>query len=68
MAAVTRQYAGYIFDCDGTVYVDDAALPGAVTAIKRVRERGARTMFLTNRPTASSSPNGGALTACSDVP
>jgi HAD superfamily hydrolase (TIGR01450 family) len=58
-----RQYTGYVFDCDGTVYVGDMPLPGAVVAISQVRAFGARTMFLTNRPTSSSSDYAERLTA-----
>jgi HAD superfamily hydrolase (TIGR01450 family) len=63
MIAIGHQYAGYVFDCDGTVYVDEAPLPGAVMAISGVRERGARTLFLTNRPTSLSSTYAERLTA-----
>jgi NagD protein len=44
-------YDAYVFDCDGTVYLGDTPLPGAVEAIADVRARGARTLFLTNNPT-----------------
>jgi NagD protein len=51
MTPVPRQYAGYVFDCDGTVYLGEDALPGAVEAIATLRSSGARTLFLTNNPT-----------------
>lgn len=39
-----------IFDLDGTVYLGDAALPGAVDAIAELRRRGKRTLFVSNKP------------------
>lgn len=41
---------GYIFDLDGTVYLDDALIPGAAEAIETLRSRGNRVVFLTNKP------------------
>ncbi len=48
-----KPYAAYIFDLDGTVYLGDALLPTAGETITRLRERGARTVFLSNNPTHS---------------
>jgi len=45
-----RTYAGYVFDLDGTVYLDDELLPGAGTTIQTLRERGAAVVFATNKP------------------
>jgi NagD protein len=45
-----RSYAGYVFDLDGTVYLDDELLPGAGTTIQSLRERGAAVVFATNKP------------------
>ncbi|MBI3958456.1 MAG: HAD-IIA family hydrolase [Chloroflexi bacterium] len=39
-----------IFDLDGTVYLGEAALPGAVEAIAELRGRGKRTLFVSNKP------------------
>ena len=39
-----------IFDLDGTVYLGEAALPGAVEAIAELRRRGKRTLFVSNKP------------------
>jgi arabinose operon protein AraL len=41
---------GFIFDLDGTVYLGEAALPGAVEAIKALRQRRKRTLFVSNKP------------------
>jgi NagD protein len=46
-----RVYRGYVFDLDGTVYLGDALLPTAGATIARLRELGARTVFLSNNPT-----------------
>jgi HAD superfamily hydrolase (TIGR01450 family) len=44
------RFDGYVFDLDGTVYLDDEALPGAVSVIARLRADGARVVFATNKP------------------
>ena len=46
-----KSYDAYIFDLDGTVYLGDTLLPGAGQAIELLRERGKRTVFLSNNPT-----------------
>jgi len=45
-----RLFAGYALDLDGTVYLGDAALPGAVEAIHRLRSSGCGVVFVTNKP------------------
>ncbi len=46
----SRFYAGYVFDLDGTLYLGDDALPGAVDTVAMIRRQGARVAFLTNKP------------------
>lgn len=41
---------GFIFDLDGTVYLGNAALPGAVDGIATLRSMGKRTLFVSNKP------------------
>lgn len=41
---------GFVFDLDGTVYLGDAALPGAVEGITRLRGLGKQTLFVSNKP------------------
>lgn len=41
---------GFVFDLDGTVYLGDHALPGAVETIAYLRERGKRVLFVSNKP------------------
>ncbi len=41
---------GFVFDLDGTVYLGDHALPGAVETIARLRAEGKRALFVTNKP------------------
>jgi NagD protein len=43
-------YDGYALDLDGTVYLGDDLLPGAGEAIAALRARGARVVFVTNKP------------------
>ena len=45
-----RRYSGYVFDLDGTVYLGDKLIPGAETAVGRLRARGAGVAFVTNNP------------------
>lgn len=43
-------FAAYAFDLDGTIYLGDELLPGAAETVAELRERGARIVFLTNKP------------------
>lgn len=45
-----KPFAGYIFDLDGTVYLGERLIPGAGEAIAALRARGARVVFLSNKP------------------
>jgi len=47
---MTNSIRGFIFDLDGTVYLGKRALPGAVETIAMLRERGMKTVFLSNKP------------------
>ncbi|HSH05376.1 MAG TPA: HAD-IIA family hydrolase [Anaerolineae bacterium] len=51
MARVTQWYEAYIFDLDGTVYLGDELLPEAGETIQALRDKGKRTLFLSNNPT-----------------
>lgn len=42
------RYGTILFDLDGTVYIDDAALPGVVGFMDEIRRSGHRVGFLTN--------------------
>lgn len=44
------QIDGIIFDLDGTIYLGDEALPGAVTTLAELRHRGKHTCFVSNKP------------------
>jgi NagD protein len=50
LSAAPRTYAGYALDLDGTVYLGDELLPGAADTVRRLREAGARVVFITNKP------------------
>lgn len=43
---------GFVFDLDGTIYVDDEIIDGAADAIGRLKARGDRVIFLTNKSIA----------------
>jgi NagD protein len=48
-----RIFEGYVVDLDGTVYLGDEPLPGAVDTLARIRAAGSRVVFLTNNPLRS---------------
>jgi arabinose operon protein AraL len=50
IAQLTRPIDGFIFDLDGTVYLGEAALPGAVEGIAELRRRNKRMVFVSNKP------------------
>ncbi|MFC4944440.1 HAD-IIA family hydrolase [Pseudonocardia sp. GCM10023141] len=58
-----RIYDGYGLDLDGTVYLDDALLPGAAETIRALRGHGARIVFATNKPLATAATYAAKLTA-----
>lgn len=41
---------GVIFDLDGTIYLGEEALPGAVDTCLELRRRGIRLLFVSNKP------------------
>jgi ribonucleotide monophosphatase NagD (HAD superfamily) len=46
-------FDGLIVDLDGVVWVGASAVPGSVAAIRDLRARGVRLLFLTNDPRSS---------------
>jgi NagD protein len=47
---IASSFAGYAFDLDGTLYVDDTLLPWAAETISRIRSGSGRVAFVTNKP------------------
>ncbi|HTU28674.1 MAG TPA: HAD-IIA family hydrolase [Solirubrobacteraceae bacterium] len=43
-------FEAYVFDLDGTVYLDERPIDGAPETIQRLRADGARVAFVTNHP------------------
>lgn len=43
-------YSGYIFDLDGTIYLEEGLIPGADRAVAAVRATGAQVAFISNKP------------------
>ena len=43
-------FRGFIFDLDGTVYLSGRLIPGADVTIQRLREKGKKVVFLSNKP------------------
>jgi len=56
-------FDGYIFDLDGTIYLGDKALPGAIETLAALRAAGRRVVFLSNNPTKSCEQYAARLTA-----
>ena len=50
MQECSAGFAGYVFDLDGTVYLGDQLVPGAAEVIGYLRHRGARAVFVSNKP------------------
>lgn len=47
---VINQLQGFIFDLDGTIYLGERALPGAVEVVARLRQQGRKVLFVSNKP------------------
>lgn len=47
---VNHHIDGVIFDLDGTLYLGEDALPGAVETCQELRGRGKRLLFVSNKP------------------
>ncbi|MGO4956206.1 HAD-IIA family hydrolase [Luteococcus sp. Sow4_B9] len=47
----TQLHAAYVFDMDGTIYLGDEILPGAVRLVEELRRRDIPVRFLSNNPT-----------------
>ena len=44
------RFDAYIFDLDGTLYLDERPIQGAPETVARLRDQGARVAFVTNNP------------------
>lgn len=55
-------YNGFVFDLDGTVYMGDELLPGALATVEEVRRAGRRILYLTNKPLEPSAAYAAKLT------
>lgn len=47
----TSEFAGYILDLDGTMYLGNALLPGALDVVDAIRAADRKLLFLSNNPT-----------------
>jgi NagD protein len=56
-------FDGYAFDLDGTVYLGDAPLPGAIETVERIRRTGRPLVFVTNNPLRSADDYAGMLSS-----
>ncbi len=60
--SLIEHYDGFVFDLDGTVYMGDELLPGALVAVEAVRNAGRRILYLTNKPLEPSAAYAAKLT------
>jgi NagD protein len=44
-----RDFSGYVFDLDGTLYLGEALIPGAAKAVQSLRDAGKRVAFMSNK-------------------
>ncbi|AQP43614.1 HAD-IIA family hydrolase [Tessaracoccus flavus] len=51
MGTPTRWYDAYVFDLDGTIFLGDELLPGAVDVVAKLRAEGKAVKFLSNNAT-----------------
>jgi HAD superfamily hydrolase (TIGR01450 family) len=56
-----RLFDGYAFDLDGTVYLGERPLPGAIETIGRIRRADRPVVFVTNNPLYSAEDYAGKL-------
>jgi NagD protein len=57
------RFDAYIFDLDGTLYVDERPIPGAPEAVAELRAGGAKVAFVTNNPLSTAATYAQRLTA-----
>jgi phosphoglycolate/pyridoxal phosphate phosphatase family enzyme len=57
------RFDAYIFDLDGTLYLDEQPIPGAPEAVAALRASGARVSFVTNNPLSTTATYARRLTA-----
>jgi NagD protein len=50
MHPTNKSVDGFIFDLDGTVYLGEKALPGAVECVEQLRRNSKRILFISNKP------------------
>ncbi|GEL78554.1 HAD-IIA family hydrolase [Tenuibacillus multivorans] len=43
---------GYVFDLDGTIYLEDEAIEGAINTLNHLKDKGDKIVFLTNKSIA----------------
>ena len=55
-------YEGFIFDLDGTVYLGEELLPGAVEVVEAIRRADRQIIYLTNKPLEPSAAYAAKLT------
>ncbi len=51
MNTPVKDYKAYIFDLDGTIYLEESLLPGAKELIETLRRENRKVIFLSNNPT-----------------
>jgi arabinose operon protein AraL len=49
-SVILSRIDGFIFDLDGTLYLGENALPGAVKIVQTLRQMGKQALFVSNKP------------------
>ena len=50
---VYQKYDAFIFDLDGTIYIDNKLIPNAVKTVNTAKELGKQVIFISNKTTGS---------------
>lgn len=51
--SIFNDYEGFIFDLDGTIYLDEILIPNADQVINKIKKDGKRIVFISNKTTGS---------------
>lgn len=51
--SIINDYEGFIFDLDGTIYLDDVIIPNADKVINKIKDSGKKVVYISNKTTGS---------------
>lgn len=50
---IINKYEGFIFDLDGTIYLDDSIIPGAEKVVNKIKSLNKKSVFISNKTTGN---------------